>query len=93
MWHLDNAGGILLQMSCLPVGNSAIGCLCQNHDNGCGFSVVPVPPGYKVVLMSDSILSGGSWTRVQHLSVLRPYLMAYRNACGYTRFFTVSQLT
>ncbi|KAG0634143.1 hypothetical protein HOY80DRAFT_1061283 [Tuber brumale] len=77
MWHLDNAGGILLQLNYLPVDNFPPGCLCQNQDNGCGLSVVPVPPGYQVVLMSDSILSRASWARVQDLPVLRPYLPAY----------------
>ncbi|CUS08397.1 unnamed protein product [Tuber aestivum] len=57
MWHLDNAGGILLQMNSLPVDNFPPSCLCQSQDNRCGFSVVPVPPGYKVVLMRNNRLS------------------------------------
>ncbi|KAG0644522.1 hypothetical protein HOY80DRAFT_739293 [Tuber brumale] len=60
MWHLDNAGGILLQMSCLPVGNLPVGCLCENHDNRCGFSVVPVPPGYKRLYTLGGIVDQSS---------------------------------
>lgn len=59
-WHLDNAGSILLSFKevnpffdlkgGLEDGNSICKCDKEGKTNTCGFNVIPVPQGYRVVL-------------------------------------------
>lgn len=50
MWHLDHAGGVLLHIKNLN-GDGTSYCTCKDQIDSCGFGVVAVPAGYKVVLM------------------------------------------
>lgn len=55
-WHLDNAGAVLLSFRDInPNYNSNdelnAPCKCTPEEGArCGFNIVPVPPGWQVIL-------------------------------------------